>query len=260
MGETARPEPVIGNGWERLPGGDQGRRGLLSERVAWQIERLIVDQQKQPGDRLPSGNELAAGFGVSRTVIRDALAMLEQRGLVQSRPGSGVYVHDGSSAALADVLGQMLRQNAISVPELMGARQLLEVHNARTAAGLASEADLDTMARSIDEMRRAHGPMGFVDADVAFHEALAGAAGNRVLAAFLRSLRPVLFKGMLVGTSLDGAREAAVREHGALLEAVAARDPELAERLMSEHLSRSYHELVQAGLAAIGGELAGVNS
>ena len=101
-----------------------GRRSLLGERVAHAIERFVVTHDLQPGDRLPSGRKLTEQYGVSRTVVRDAIAILEQRGLVETRAGSGVFVRDGGSEAVADVLGQMLRRNAISMPELMETRQV----------------------------------------------------------------------------------------------------------------------------------------
>ena len=225
-----------------------GRRGPLGERVARAIERFVVERDLKPGDRLPSGRELTERYGVSRTVVRDAIAILEQRGLVVTRAGSGVFVRDGGSEAVADVLGQMLRRNAISMPELMETRQLLEVHNASLAARRAAPAGIAAMREAIDRMTMAAGPLRFVEADVAFHEALAEAAGNRVLASLLRSLRPLLLQGMLVGTALDGAREAAIEEHAAILAAIERGDGRTARGIMEGHLRRGFDEWIQAGL------------
>ena len=222
-------------------------RGSLSDRVAHQVEQLIVGENLRPGDRLPSERELTSRYGVSRTVVRDAIAALEQRGLVTARPGSGIFVCDRSSAAVADVLGVMLRRHSISLPELMETRKLLEVYHAAMAARRAAPAPLVAAGEAIERMRAARGPLEFVEADVAFHEMLGQAAGNRVLAAFLSSLRPLLFDGMLIGTVVEGAREAAIREHAAILAAVEAHDAEAARRLMHDHLRRSYTEWAQAG-------------
>jgi GntR family transcriptional repressor for pyruvate dehydrogenase complex len=236
--------------WLALQPNSMAKRGLLGARVAQLIERLIIEQGLKYGDRLPSGRELTERFAVSRTVVRDAISMLEQRGLLETRPGSGVYVTDGSSGAVSDVLGQMLRQDAISFPELMEARQLLEVHGAAAAARCSTEDDLAEMAATIAQMKSARGSMSFVEADVAFHEALGKSAGNRVLAAFLKSLRPLLVQGMLVGTTLEGARETAIREHTAILDAISDRDEQLVRQLMADHLQRSYEEWRRAGQAA----------
>lgn len=231
---------------------DGGHRGLLSERVALLIERFIADRDLRPGNRLPPGRELSDRYGVSRTVVRDAIAILEQRGLVEARTGSGVYVRDGGSDAVADVLGQMLRRNAISLLELMETRHLLEVHNARLAARQAAAAHLEDMAEAIVRMEEAGSAQRFVEADVAFHEALAAAAGNRVLTAFLQSLRPLLLHGMMIGTGVAGAREAAVREHTALLAAIRRGEGAAAKTAMAAHLRRGYEEWVQAGFVERG--------
>lgn len=224
-----------------------GKRGLLSERVARQIERHIAERGLKPGDRLPSGRELTELYGVSRTVVRDAIAILEQRGQVETWPGSGVFVCDGGSDAVAGVLGQMLRRNAISLAELLETRHLLEIRNAEAAASRATTENLSAMREAIAAMRHATAPLAFVDADVVFHEAVAAAGANRVLAAFLGSLRPMLLRGMLIGTNVGGAREAAIAEHERLLGAIAKGDSAAAGDLMATHLRRSYAEWAASG-------------
>ena len=103
------------------------------------------------------------------------------------------------------------------------------------------------MAAAIARMAAAEGPLQFVAADVAFHEALAEAAGNRVSAALLRSLRPLLLQGMLIGTAVDGAREENIAEHGAMLAAIREGNSPLARDIMAGHLRRGIAEWVQAG-------------
>ena len=222
-------------------------QGLLSEQVAGQLERLIADRNLQPGDRLPSGRQLADWFGVSRTVVRDAIAILHRRGLVEPRVGSGVYVRDAGREAVAGVLGQMLRRDAISFPELLETRRLLEVHTAGMAAARANGDDLAALRGALERMEQnAALPIRFVEADVAFHEGVAQAAGNRVLSAFLGSLRPLLLEGMLLGTNLEGAVSQSIADHASLLRAIEDRDAARARALMDEHMSRSYSEWVAA--------------
>jgi GntR family transcriptional repressor for pyruvate dehydrogenase complex len=220
---------------------------LLSGRLARQIEQLVIDRGLQPGDRLPSERELASTFRVSRSVVRDAIGSLEQRGLVRARTGSGIYVSDGGNAAVADVLGHMLRREVISLPELMETRRLVEVHNAGMAAQRASPEALAALGDALERQRTSSGPLELVQTDVAFHEILSQAAGNKVLAMLLSSLRPLLMEGMLLGTVLDGAREAAIREHAAIFDAVCVHDADAARGHMSEHLRRSYGEWAEAG-------------
>jgi GntR family transcriptional repressor for pyruvate dehydrogenase complex len=220
---------------------------LLSSRLARQVEQLIIDRGLEPGNRLPSERELAGMFSVSRSVVRDAIASLEQRGLVVARAGSGIYVRDGSKAAVADVLGHLLRREVISLPELMETRRLVEIHNAGKAAQRATSEAVEALAATLERQQRSAGPLDLVESDVAFHEALSQAAGNKVLAMLLSSLRPLLMEGMLLGTVLEGARDAAIQEHAAIFEAVRAGDAVAARRQMSAHLRRSYQEWADAG-------------
>jgi GntR family transcriptional regulator, transcriptional repressor for pyruvate dehydrogenase complex len=240
-------------GTQTLPPTQGGRRELLSTRVAELIERHIAREQLLPGDRLPSGRHLADMFSVSRTVVRDALSSLEQRGLIQLRPGSGVYVANGGSEAVGAVLSLMLRRDAVSFEELAEVRELLEIHSAGVAASRADPAKITQMRNILTTMKDARQAITFVEADIAFHEALAEASQNRVLVAFLESLRPLLMQGMLAGTRLEGAREIAIAQHTHLLDAISSNDEALARRLMTEHLRRSYREWHQAELSgAIG--------
>ena len=149
---------------------------------------MIIDEGLKPGVKLESGRDLGQRFGVSRTVIRDALAALQQRGLIEQRPGVGVFVCDGSGSAVATLFGQMLRLDAISLQELVDARLLIEVHNAEQAARHATEDDIARLNQLVEAMETARNGRRFIEADVEFHVALAAAAGNRVLSE-LRSYR-----------------------------------------------------------------------
>lgn len=225
-----------------------GGGGLLSDRVAAEIERLVVEGGLQPGEKVGTGREFAERFGVSRTVIRDALLTLQERGLIEQRPGAGIFVRDGGSAAMASALGQMLRRQAISVPELMATRLLIELHIAELAARRAPAESLAAMTEAVAAMTTARTGLAFVEGDVRFHEALAVAAGNRVLAALLKGLHPMLAGTMSLGLAIEGARAAAIDDHQAIVEAVAAGEAARARSLMRAHLLRGVRELSQAGV------------
>jgi GntR family transcriptional repressor for pyruvate dehydrogenase complex len=219
---------------------------LLSDQVALSIEQYVVSHGLQPGDRLPAGRTLAEMYGVSRTVIRDALAILVQRGLIETRPGSGVFVRDGGSNAVGNVLLQMLRLNAVTFREVVEARRVIETHNAEQAAIAATERDLERMAAAIDAMVASTDPRSYVDADFTFHEAIAEAAGNRMLIALLQSVRPLVQQGMLIPMWLSDAEQTNIDAHREIHEAIKNRDPERARQGMNQHLVHSARELAVA--------------
>jgi len=215
--------------------------------VAQQIERMIIDEGLKPGVKLESGRDLGQRFGVSRTVIRDALAALQQRGLIEQRPGVGVFVCDGSGSAVATLFGQMLRLDAISLQELVDARLLIEVHNAELAARHATEDDIARLNQLVEAMETARNGRRFIEADVEFHVALAAAAGNRVLSAVLQGLHPVLIDAMTIGLAIEEARPAAVIDHRDLIDLIVRKDATGAGASMAVHLKRTRSELEQAG-------------
>jgi GntR family transcriptional repressor for pyruvate dehydrogenase complex len=221
---------------------------LLTEEVAQRLGDRILSGQLKPNDQLSSERELAVEYGVSRTVIRGALAVLSERGLVESRPGRGTYVCNGSARATASYLSLLVGRDHITLVELIEARFFLETRVAHLAAQRADAADVQALEQaliSMDETRAQ--PTAFVEADLAFHEALARAAQNRVLLSFLECIRDVLSEGMRLGIAVPGSKDASIAEHRAIVIAVRARDVDAAERAMGEHLRSSYRQQVLAG-------------
>ncbi len=232
-------------------------RNTLGLAIARQIEDLIVERHLSPGDRLPSERELTRLYGMSRTVVRDALTMLAQRGLLRIMPGKGIFVSHTSTHVIRDSLSLLLRREGASPYELMQARQILEENTAWLAARAATPADLEALRGSIAAMRGGqHDPRRYVRADVAFHEALAQAGGNRVLLSFLLSLRDLLQERMLGGTAVPGTIERNLAEHEAVLAAVLARDGAAARQAMHEHLDHTYTEWLRVDTAPVGGDQA----
>jgi GntR family transcriptional repressor for pyruvate dehydrogenase complex len=220
---------------------------LLSDQVAEQIEQHIQREGLRAGDKVGTGRSLAEAYGVSRTVIRDALAALQERGLVEQRPGVGVFLRDGSSEVVANLFGQMLRLDAVDLPELIEARFLIEEHNASAAARNATPEILERLQTIIDQMRAARTGRRFIEADTSFHQALAEAAGNRVLAAVLRGLQPLLLDAMTLGLSVESATKTALSDHQAIVDAIERHDAPAAHMAMRVHLLHGRRELELAG-------------
>jgi DNA-binding FadR family transcriptional regulator len=225
----------------------QPKRGLLSNQVAEQIELHIIREGLRPGDKLGTGRALAETYGVSRTVVRDALAALQERGLIEQRPGVGVFLRDGSGQSVAALFGQMFRLETVSLPELIEARFLIEEHSAAAAARNATP---DTVARLqviIDQMTSATSGRRFIEADARFHEALALVAGNRLLAAVLTGLQPLLLDAMTLGLAVESAMSTALSDHQAIVDAIERHDAPAAHMAMRVHLLHGRRELELAG-------------
>jgi GntR family transcriptional repressor for pyruvate dehydrogenase complex len=214
----------------------------------------VVDHLKQAiesgvypvGGRLPSERELAEELGVSRPVVREAIIVLESRGLVQTRHGAGVFIQtDGEGAAGATV-------DSDSGPfEVTEARRLLEGEIAGLAAEFVTDrqiADLQRLIDRIGDMRLDKASRE--KADRAFHIALARVTGNDVLVGIVEKLWDMRYQSALCEYFFRRAREAGmeppVDEHQKVLDALKARDAQAARFAMREHLARVTENLLIA--------------
>lgn len=197
-----------------------------------------------PGARLPTEQALTTALGVSRTVVREAVAALRADGLVVTRRGSGAYVTDQPAGpfriaaprtpALSDIL------------DVMELRLAVEVEAAALAAERANRAEVGVIRsawRAIDSgLRKGEGA---VAEDFAFHRAIAEATGNGQFARFLTFLGSHVIPRQSVRLSTDTPAERRAyleriqQEHHRIVDGIAAADPVVARRAMRDHLSRS---------------------
>lgn len=212
------------------------------KQVEHQIKQAILVGEFAQGDKLPSENELAEMFGVSRPTVREALQSLAVADLIRKVPGAsgGSFVksvnHESLGRMLYDSMSNILRLGTLDLDEVMSVRRLLDVPVARLAAERCSDEDLRSIRAVLNEQRS----ISISDPDVprldaSFHSAVAEASGNRLLAAFVSALHQVTRPAQYLALSDDLARST-LRQHKAVLEAIEARDPDAAEKAMQQHL------------------------
>jgi GntR family transcriptional repressor for pyruvate dehydrogenase complex len=216
------------------------RDDTLAMRVAREIERLIVDKRLAAGHRLLSERELGGRFGVSRTVIREAVRALSAKGLLDVRTGDGTYVMDRSHASAAEALTRLLRLAGARTPGQARAvyevRRPLEIAIAALAAARAGAEDVEALRRWVETAARPGlDEAAYVEADVQFHLTLAQATGNHLFVALLNSVRDLMSAIREIGVAAV-AREEGWRQHRKIYERVAAHDVEGARRAMAAHM------------------------
>jgi GntR family transcriptional regulator, transcriptional repressor for pyruvate dehydrogenase complex len=220
----------------------------LASQATDYLERLIVEGKLEEGSPLPSQAELAAQLGVSRLVIREATKTLEARGLIRAQQGKRLVVAGVSVAPLQHFFELALRRDADAAVELVEARKAIEVHNARLAAQHATDEDVAELADRLEQLARAEKLEEFVEADIAFHAALARMSRNSILAELVTALEEPLRASRV--KSVEGAYkrgaslEPSVAEHRAIYEAVAAQDPSGAAGAMEQHLDKALVDLL----------------
>ncbi|MFN4014352.1 MAG: FadR/GntR family transcriptional regulator [Reyranella sp.] len=216
----------------------------LAEQVMARLSADIRGGRLAPGTRLPTEQMLTAELGVSRTVVREAVAALRADGLVVTRRGSGAYVADPSAGPF-----RIVPPRAASLSDILNVMELrlaVEVQAAGLAAERATRAQLGSIRvawRGIDDaLQRGEGA---VAEDFAFHRAIAEATGNDQFPRFLAYLGSHVIPRQSVRLDMDTPAERRQyleriqAEHTRIVTAIAVREPEEARRAMRDHLTRS---------------------
>lgn len=220
----------------------------LAERLAKRLIEAVQDGSLPAGSRLPTEQALCDQYGVSRTVVREAISMLKREGMVASRQGSGTFVTSRPSVALrlAPPLG-----NLEAVVEILEIRGALETKAAELAAQRCSKAQLRAMRNALAELEEAveRGEDG-VREDLAFHRSIVEATGNAHFLETIDFLHQLLHQAMGV-TRRNEARhpqymQQVEQEHLLLVEAIAAGDGEAARQAASLHLNNAEGRLRKA--------------
>lgn len=215
--------------------------------AAEQLLDMVVSGGLSPGDRLPPERELVQRLGVSRTVVREALNLLEARGIVSIEHGRGAVMRGGSASAVRDALGFLLRMRGETLGELVEMRQVLEVEISGFAAKRADAEDVAAMRAQLDRMRALiDTPEGYVYADVEFHALLAQAARNEVILTMLKPVVDLLRASREVSASRPGSARRALREHEEILRHVEEGNADGARREMRVHLANTAEDIEAA--------------
>lgn len=224
---------------------------LRSERVARLLCEQIAHHDLQPGDKLPSENALATHFGVSRPVIREAIAMLKADGLLETFQGSGAYIRQPEDSHPSDGLDTLTRASVGSLLDLINVRRVIEGEIAAQAAARRTADQLAAIDKALNRLRRVQAAgQSAVTEDRAFHQAIADACGN----AYWSRIVDTLAKPIEIAISVTRTNESLRRdfyvavdeEHAALRTAIADQDSEAARAAASRHMERSAERVLSA--------------
>ena len=217
-------------------------RRKVYEQISEQLLAQIGSRRLKPGDALPSERELTQSFGVGRSSIREALRMLESRGVITAANGGTFVVADASNPLESSLRLLFALDEQTGMHDLFELRRILECEAAalaaerRSAAHLAEmDAAIEEMAASLDTSERGQ---SFIDADLRFHLAVAEATGNRLVLHSMHAVRDVLRRALMTVYHIPHSPESAVGEHRAVRAAVAAGDADKAREEMRHHLAR----------------------
>lgn len=217
------------------------RVDLVNEVVS-RVRDEILAGRISSGEQLPAEAEMVSRFGVSRTVIREALRTLRAQGFVEISRGRIPRVRPADAKHAVESLGFLLARNNQTPLSLLEVRRPLETEVAALAAQRATPEHLGRLADNVQQLIEAKSLTERIDFDLKFHESLATATGNPIFPLLFRVLADLL-KDSLRKTHRRVGVERTVVGHKAILKAVESGDPELARSAMAEHISWAEEDL-----------------
>lgn len=225
----------------------------LSDAVAAELERRILEGSLKPGDRLPPERELAGELGVSRPSLREAIQKLASKGMLVSRQGGGTYVTDRLESTFFDPWREMLGAHPTLREDLLEFRRMLEGQAAEWAAERATEADLARLEQAYaalaaafagDDLERRAG------ADIDFHQAVGEATHNALIghlsSALLRLMHDHIRLNLGELRHVPAAVSLLMNQHAAIHDAIREKKPAAARRAAETHIDFVRESLAQS--------------
>ncbi|MEG3165496.1 FCD domain-containing protein [Sphingomonas sp. PB2P19] len=219
----------------------------LADRAYTAIVRIITENDLAIGDRLPAEAQLATMFGMSRTIVREALARLASDGITQARRGAGSYVKRRPSERLGTHMSMDALATTLGTYEV---RFVLEAEAARLAAQRRSHHQMDVIERALEALRAAllsNAPAH--DEDWRLHRAIVDATANAAFLLVIDQLEDAVMGILRAGVDISRSRppeaiKAMMDEHDAIVEAIRAQDADGAALAMRWHLSQGRKRLM----------------
>jgi GntR family transcriptional regulator, transcriptional repressor for pyruvate dehydrogenase complex len=212
------------------------RRDPVYTVVQAKVREFVRNERLLPGDRLPPERELAQRLEVSRTSLRQALAVLRVEGLIDVRHGDGIYLLRSADDVVPPIAAELSAAHP-ELPALGEVRNALEALAARWAAVRRTDEDLAAMVDGLRNMDQeiCDGGTG-IGGDRRFHVAVLAAAKNDVLKGVVDAISEGSLRIASASLARPGQPERSLAAHRLIFDAIVAREHELAHRLMFDHL------------------------
>lgn len=216
----------------------------VAEAVVNQMEDLIASGILRQGRRLPAERDLAEMLKVSRPKLREALHILEERGLVSTKHGEGTFVSALTGEAMLPALLSLYGRHEPALFDYLEYRQEQEAFAARLAAERATNADKLRISEILEEMKRAWAAKDAEaerEADFALHNAIVDASQNATLIHMMASIYNLTKQGVFYNrdflTTIDGTGKMLLAQHVEIGTAVMEGDAQRAEKAASDHIA-----------------------
>lgn len=221
-------EPPATHGWTGPPSRSKFEADLV---------RQILSGGYSEHQKLPSERALSVSSGLSRTVVREVLRGLAERGLIEVIPARGAFVRGPDSMHLAEMMGSVARHQRATPRDLVEARELVEARSASGAASRASAADVVRLRDLVAAFDRSSTTIDRARCDLALHASIARLSGNPVLAVMFGAITPMVLDLQLRSLGDPVVLRLGAPLHHDIVDAIGAGDADAAARAMSQHVT-----------------------
>jgi GntR family transcriptional repressor for pyruvate dehydrogenase complex len=219
-------------------------------RVAKHIQRFVIDANLQPGDRLPSQSELAEKLDSGTRSVREAIKILEARGILETHHGKGVFLKEGGLDFFLEMLNDSfsfnLYRDSKILSQLTSVRRMIQssvVYDIAEHPNPETLKDLVGILHEMDECVPGQDIDRYNKLDAKFHFTLIERCGNDILITLYRNLSSLLIRSIEKTGYMVGSLDQSLVDHRKIVEALIARDPERSRDTMYRHLTRTQERL-----------------
>lgn len=219
------------------------KKKRLFEEIILALEGYIEEENILPGDKLPSENDLATIFNVSKTAVREAMTVLHANGIIETRSGSGIFLKEVGGETIAQkVTSNLLAQEELQ--EILEFRRGIEIEASALAADRATNEDLDVIKQAHQKLVEANfvGTLG-VEEDYMFHYSIISASHNSIYKSVFNSVSDKFEEGIrlskLQSAKVPGRFKESYKEHEQIIVTLEQRNAQAASEAMRNHLVRN---------------------
>jgi GntR family transcriptional repressor for pyruvate dehydrogenase complex len=233
-------------------GRGQHRDTRVTAKLITQIKHMIAAGAIVPGSKFPPERELAKEFGVNRASLRQVLKVLEIMGVLSQRVGDGTYLSESAESILNEPIDFLVLLDDLSQHELFETRLIIEPELTARATERATAEDLSALRKAILAMERSKTTKERLNADLAFHDAIFRASGNRICYLLFKEIhRTVLISMGRLSNRVSV--EQPLMFHRRIYAAIRERNPDAARLAMQEHIlqARKLMEIKIASMPAV---------
>lgn len=226
------------------------KKQRVSDIIVDKISHSIKNGDLKPGEKLPSERELSNYFSVSRGAVREAISVLEAKGILEVRPGVGVFVIETSGSELFRLMNEMFRKKREQLIEVLELRQGVEAQAAYLAAQRRTQSDLEEMKRRLNLLEEEINKGGIATKeDFDFHFAIFKASHNSMMIHTLQLISEAYVRALNEGRTeallIPGKTRMVFEEHKIIYDAIKRSEPEEARNVAVRHIENHINQIAE---------------